>query len=732
MGLLICCTLGSVATLAFLWLTSLPPSTNCDEISPLSPDIDRLSCAQEAARSGQLTDLMTGLKLVESWTPEHPLHNEAQRWMEEWSKSVLIIARQKMADSDLKGAIELARRIPQSSPAYADAQAAIQKWQGNWQVDQAIYARAQDALKQQNWESVSQRILELSESPYRYWNSEKVNELSQRVLAEKKARQTLAQAKQLAQLGSPPDLKAAIDLAKQMDAKSYTWAESQSVLTQWGNTLLTIGLQRWRERRLPEAIGFAQTVAAVPALHQESQNLLKLSQARQLAIASDTRWKTTPKHVWNLMEATAAVRQISSDSRFYAQAQDSLKSWEMQLKDTTQLQYAQVMADLGQRDQVQTAIAQAKGIAPDQPRRLQAQTLIAHWQNEVERLADRPYLLFARQLAQPGTIPALKSAIAEAGKVQMGRVLRGEAQGLIYEWSWQIQAIEDRPFLTMARLQADQGNLMAAIRAAATVRPGRALYYEAQAAIADWQAELNRAAIARTKREEPQRLAASDRETNIQQPQNTPPLPWTEAPAIKEPKSESDTVAAPLPLPAAPPTQRSRQSTPAPEPEAASPFVLEENTPLYESAPVTDRNYDMDDIPRLIDRGSQRQQRPAAPAPANEIFSAPPDAQLFEPAPAVEAPVEETAPLTESAPPAAAEPLVEELAPAKTESSSLHQPAAPTTESALPPETVPLFRSVSGETALPSIESTTDPISITLPDKEIPLSMHKTDQAVQL
>jgi hypothetical protein len=88
-GLLLCCALGSMAAMAFLWLTSLPPRTNCDEISPLSADIDRLYCAQAAAESGELGDLMDGLKLVEAWSPNNPLHNEAQRWMTEWSESVL-------------------------------------------------------------------------------------------------------------------------------------------------------------------------------------------------------------------------------------------------------------------------------------------------------------------------------------------------------------------------------------------------------------------------------------------------------------------------------------------------------------------------------------------------------------------------------------------------------------------------------------------------------------------
>lgn len=359
-GLVLCCAVGGLATLAFVWLTSLPPRTSCDDISPLSPDIDRLYCAQAAAESGELDDLMAGLKLVEAWSPDNPLYNESQRWMETWSKSVLVIARQKMAASDMQAAIELANRIPNSSPLYAEAQSTIAQWQENWQIDEAIYAKAQTALKNQDWNSVSQHILELSESPYERWNTEKVNELAQRVLVEKKARQILAQAKRTAEVGTPDRLQAALKAVMAMDATTYTWAEAQPTLSQWGDTLLTVGFNRWQEKRFAEAIAYAEAAKVSSTLAAEAQHLITLSQARQLALTSGSNWKPQAKHVWNLMEAVSAAKQIPVDSRFYAQAQESLTSWEAQLQATSQLQAAKLLADLGQRDSLQNAIAQAE------------------------------------------------------------------------------------------------------------------------------------------------------------------------------------------------------------------------------------------------------------------------------------------------------------------------------------------------------------------------------------
>ncbi|GAB4230624.1 MAG: hypothetical protein Kow00121_59380 [Elainellaceae cyanobacterium] len=489
-GLGFCCALGAVATVAFQRLALLPPTTNCQEISPLSPDIDRLYCAQQAAQSGDLDDLMASLALVEQWTPEHPLYKEAQRWMSNWSESVLTIARQKMNQNDFEGAVELAQRVPKSSPLYEQAQTTIAQWQQQWQADAAVYEQARTAIKNQDWDAAFAEILLLRESAYSHWSEQQANALSQQVLVEKQARRTLAEAKQLAATWELDKLTQAIAQVNQMGADTFTRADAQPLLTQWGNTLLKVGLDKWQAGQLKEAIALAQQVVPNPELKSEAQRLVTLSEARRLAIQTSTHWQTKPAHIWKLMEAIAAVRQIPAESRFYNSAQASLKSWSAQLQDVTQLQYAQVLADWGQRSTLQTAIAQAQQVSSDAPRRIQAQTLIAHWQAEIERLEDQPLLLYAQQVAAGGTIADLNAAIAEAGKISPERALRDDAQGLIYGWTRQIQTIEDQPLLAQARQQAAQGNWSAAIRTASSISWNRALYDEAQAAIGSWQAEL--------------------------------------------------------------------------------------------------------------------------------------------------------------------------------------------------------------------------------------------------
>jgi uncharacterized protein (UPF0548 family) len=163
---------------------------------------------------------------------------------------------------------------------------------------------------------------------------------------------------------------------------------------------------------------------------------------------------------------------------------------EERIQDLTQLQLASSMAALGQIATFQIAIQMAQNITPDRPQRLYAQTLIAQWRKDIQRVEDRPFLNEAQQLAQAKTLPKLKAAIAQAKQIHSGRALYAEAQTAIAQWNKQIQTIEDRPVLNQARQLAKQKKLTEAIKVAAKIRAGRALYPEAQMAVRGWTTQI--------------------------------------------------------------------------------------------------------------------------------------------------------------------------------------------------------------------------------------------------
>jgi hypothetical protein len=508
----ICISLGGLATLAFFWLTAPPPPPNCKNITLLSADIERLSCAQTAAKSGKLADVLAGLKLVEHWTPDHPLYSQSRGWIEEWSHATLAAAQQKIRQSDLAGALNLARQIPPSSPVHKEAQTAIAQWQHQWQSSQKFYDTALAAIRQQDWDKAYDQIRILKETSFDHWRTQKAGELAQRINQEKRARQVLAQAQALAASQQPEQVSQAIDRLGQIRRDSYAWADIQPQLNQWGEILLKAGLQQWQARNLEGAIAFAKRSLVASKTTEEAQNLIRLSEARKLAIATDTNWQITPQHFWNLMGAINTVAQIPSDSRFHEIAQFSLASWKAQLQDITQLQLAQLIAASGNHQALQFAVNQAQQIDFQRPRRMQAQTLIAYWRHEMERLEDGPILEVARKLAAPGTVPDLRQAIAMANRIPEGRFLRGEAQGLAYDWRRRIEVIEDQPYLNMARLLASEGDWSGAIKSAALIRSGRALYWQAQAGISDWRGEIQKIEQARKAAEEAEKQAKLQQE----------------------------------------------------------------------------------------------------------------------------------------------------------------------------------------------------------------------------
>ncbi|NET09434.1 MAG: hypothetical protein F6K16_32955, partial [Symploca sp. SIO2B6] len=215
-----------------------------------------------------------------------------------------------------------------------------------------------------------------------------------------------------------------------------------------------------------------------------------ISQAHQLAIATDTDWIPSLHHIFQLGEAISAVQTIPADSRWYPHAQTQLIHWEAQLADIQQLHLAQASARLGLPATVKWAAHQAAQLPNDRPRRIQAQTLAAHWTKEIQRVHDRNHLEWANRLAQPGTRASLKMAIVEAQKVERDRPLYGEAQQLVNDWTQQIEVYEDEPYWTLAQSLARQGKFQEAIETAAVIRPGRSLYASVQTTIARWQQEI--------------------------------------------------------------------------------------------------------------------------------------------------------------------------------------------------------------------------------------------------
>ncbi|MEQ8540776.1 MAG: hypothetical protein RIB93_25390 [Coleofasciculus sp. D1-CHI-01] len=482
--LMIVSVVGSMVIGGTLLLTKLPPPANCQRISPLSPDSERLYCAQLAAQSGEFEQLLEAIAIVQYWSPNHSLYPQAQQLLREWSQMVLQFARETLNQGNYTDALKMAMQIPVSSPLYPEAQVQIATWKQERIQAQAIVSQVQDALKVQNWQQAAKLISQLSRLNDQYWSVSRYDTLTQQLAAEKQAWTQLQEARDLAKSNQLPKIEQAIALAAKVDPNSYIKAQAQSDLSNWSRTLLQIAATRFQNQEYQGVIEVAQGIPINTSLYQEAQDWLRLGQAGKL-VQQNT--------ILAFIDALTAVRQLDDKSPVQTSAAAQAIQWEAQLQDRLQLRLAKITASFEQRPLLQMAIEQAALITPDRPQRIEAQTHIAQWRKQIQHIDDRNTLRTAQQLATGGTIDQLNAAVTQARKIEPGQPLRPEAQSAIAQWNRQIETLEDQPILDLARAFAQRRDLIAAISTANQIRPGRMLYAEAQSAIAQWVAQIQTA-----------------------------------------------------------------------------------------------------------------------------------------------------------------------------------------------------------------------------------------------
>lgn len=474
---------------AIALITRLPPLPKCDDISVFSADSERLYCARQAAVSGSEQDLVAGVQLVSAWDDTHPLFQDSQEVTNRWSKGLFKLAQKRMQSGNLDRAAQLLGYIPPRAEIHVDANTALERWQQEWAKGTEITTAVTDAVGNQNWSGARKQLRAMKRLTSDYWLKERHRYLGQYIQGEEDDRRHLIQATTLADTGEMESLLEALTLVRQIDVQSQSWSEAKPLIADWSQTLLNYGFKKWEQEDLEGAIAIIQQVPVDLATEPEAKDLVLYAHAQRLATFSHD-WEPTYGEILNLMDAIQAMERIDSSSPFYGNAQTHLARWSKQLSDLQQLYGATLVANLNQKGSLKLAVEQAQEIGPDRPQRQQAQTLVAHWSKEIQRIEDRPFLARAQQLADNGDKVSLEAAIAEARKVEQGRALRIDAQTNIAQWTKQIQVLEDQPLYSAALDLASKGKLPAAIQEARKIQQGRALYSQAQVSIKEWTTRI--------------------------------------------------------------------------------------------------------------------------------------------------------------------------------------------------------------------------------------------------
>lgn len=432
---------GGTGVAAFLWLATLPPTPNCKQLNFLSGDADRLVCADQAAKTGDETALLQAIDLVSHWSPNHPLQERVKPLLEDWSKALLNLAYRKVNQNDLAGAIALVQSIPATTLSYEFAQKGQRDWGRDLQKLRTIEPTFVADLKAQKWDGAMDKIQQLSDLQTNYWKQQR-NRMRQRIVDERMAWQQVSQARELARLGTADALTTAI--AQIEDTQSDTLASQGTVadVQQWSQQLSKFAEARLEQGDLPGAIALTQALPHQTPLPPALYQLVWLEQAQRSMAANAI--SGLPQRLWVQANAVGVLQTVMPNQALHSATKDLLPKLRHQTEDLVQLNTAAAIAHVVHPVSLQLAIQTAAAIAPGRPQRIAAQTLIADWRQGALQSYNALILHTAKQAVERGGLATMPAAIAQAQRIPLGQPLRQEAQAAIFDWQTQLQAQANR------------------------------------------------------------------------------------------------------------------------------------------------------------------------------------------------------------------------------------------------------------------------------------------------
>ena len=512
---------GGTGITGYLLMIAVPPTPNCQKISPISSDSERLYCAQVGAETREIPKLRAAIELVQGWTEDRPLYREGQRLLKTWSLDLMRAGRKQLNEGGIDRAIATLKIIPPSSPVYNEAQAAIDKWTQQAHNSANIDGKFDLAMKKGDWNEAFVILQTVQQMRGNYWNTYKHEKMSAKLAIERAGWDKLQEAKDALSgkdfsnyiVGAkrpdldrsktdkqepveeplpttPQPILKAMDLANQIDKRTYVYQEGQRLRSRWSKQLVDLSVTAYKQQEFNEAIELAQKVPSDVASYPEAQDWVKLNRAH---ISAGKR------HLLAIMDAIAQVKKIPKTSTIYPLARTRKSNWQAMLKHQTQFQWAKSLASFQQPATLSLAIATAKQIPATSDVDETIESEVATWNRQIQTIDNRVTLAKARQLANKGdSLVNLKAAARLASKINKDQPLGAEATEVVGEWNHKIQTIEDTPILVRAQALATSGNLTQAVTLASKIAPGRALYGTAQAQVRYWSLELREIADRRT------------------------------------------------------------------------------------------------------------------------------------------------------------------------------------------------------------------------------------------
>lgn len=478
-------TLGISGGLVYLSLGLLlnPKAVpNCPEIFvPMSSASLRVYCGQLAASKQTLKDLGTAIDLVKDIAPNDPTRGYVESNLQRWSLAMLRLAEASYQEGNFEDAVNAAKKVPPNVPAYKVVSKRLGQWQETWAKGVALDKETRALLNSSKWVNAYSVAVKLTRLNNRYWSITKYQELADLVQIAKADSAKLDEARQLVKSTDVKILLKAIEIAKKIAPNSFAHTEAQTIIETSAKQMLALAKVKFDRNDWQGALEIANQTPETAANKVELRDFINLSEAGSHA-ASGT--------VAELETAISLIQNIETESPMYQQSRQYISSWQTEIQDVAALQRARSVAATGSIKDLQMAIIEAQRIPSTNPRGKEAAQITTQWRKQIEITQDTPYMTAAGTLASGNTLEGLQKAIAKLNQIKPGRALYAEAQQKIKQWTSDIQTAEDSPILEQAESLANNGDLVAAVSMAQRIGSGRALSAPAREKIRDWQAQL--------------------------------------------------------------------------------------------------------------------------------------------------------------------------------------------------------------------------------------------------
>jgi hypothetical protein len=473
---------GGVGFLATWQLLNMQKSPNCPKIFwPIASASLRLYCAQLSADSRTVAGLLEAIALVEALPDDHPLRSQVNQQVEEWARDILNLAEKDYQAGNLQQAITKARQIPNNMAVAAIIEERIAKWQGTWTQGNDILSKLEENLRASNWNQSFRLAVDLLNLNNEYWATVKYNEALAKITVAREDSSKLDNAFNLFTRGGLDNWLKVIEEARKIQSSSYAYQEAQKLIGKTEDKLKEYA-ERLIERKQWQALR---------DLANETPKDLKIKQdVTDWSVLSEAALDAETGTVDGLEAGILGLEQIDASRPLHQTALAMRERWQLQVQDIRILSEARDLAQAGTIEQYSAAIAKAGEVPRNNPLWSQAQQEIGSWNRQIQVIEDRPILERAREIAIPGDINSLSSAIIQAQAIGKSRTLYRDAQREIGDWQVRIERLEDQPILDQAQALANLKDYSTAIGTANQIPPGRALSAEVSQNIRRWRREL--------------------------------------------------------------------------------------------------------------------------------------------------------------------------------------------------------------------------------------------------